>query len=144
MPASAQRRSLIARGPRALGAEGAAMTLDEAVAYALERRWQRRAPSRCSPPMTREPVDAPDRSLVDDRSQTADRGCRSGCDAHVRQLRRAAMDERKCKLICRCGYFLSCSDYYCGLRPAAAVSTRPPAATTRATGAGISTTWRRS
>jgi len=24
----------------------------------------------------------------------------------------AAMDERKCKLICRCGYCLSCSDYY--------------------------------
>ena len=24
----------------------------------------------------------------------------------------AWMDERKCKLICRCGYFLSCSDYY--------------------------------
>ena len=24
----------------------------------------------------------------------------------------AGMDERKCKLICRCGYFLSCSDYY--------------------------------
>jgi hypothetical protein len=24
----------------------------------------------------------------------------------------AAMDERKCKLICPCGYFLSCSDYY--------------------------------
>jgi hypothetical protein len=23
----------------------------------------------------------------------------------------AAMDERKCKLICTCGYFLSCSDY---------------------------------
>jgi hypothetical protein len=23
-----------------------------------------------------------------------------------------SMDERKCKLICRCGYFLSCSDYY--------------------------------
>ena len=23
----------------------------------------------------------------------------------------AAMDERKCKLICSCGYFLSCSDY---------------------------------
>jgi hypothetical protein len=22
------------------------------------------------------------------------------------------MDERKCKLICRCGYFASCSDYY--------------------------------
>ena len=24
----------------------------------------------------------------------------------------ATMDERKCKLICRCGCFLSCSDYY--------------------------------
>jgi hypothetical protein len=24
----------------------------------------------------------------------------------------APMDERKCKLICSCGYFLSCSDYY--------------------------------
>ena len=24
----------------------------------------------------------------------------------------AQMDERKCKLICRCGYFASCSDYY--------------------------------
>jgi hypothetical protein len=24
----------------------------------------------------------------------------------------AAMDERKCKLVCRCGYFLSCSDFY--------------------------------
>ena len=24
----------------------------------------------------------------------------------------ATMDERKCKLICRCGFFLSCSDYY--------------------------------
>jgi hypothetical protein len=24
----------------------------------------------------------------------------------------AEMNERKCKLICRCGYFLACSDYY--------------------------------
>ncbi|HWH23454.1 MAG TPA: hypothetical protein VNW68_01025 [Candidatus Limnocylindria bacterium] len=24
----------------------------------------------------------------------------------------AQMVERKCKLICACGYFLSCSDYY--------------------------------
>jgi len=24
----------------------------------------------------------------------------------------AQMLDRKCKLICRCGYFLSCSDYY--------------------------------
>jgi len=23
----------------------------------------------------------------------------------------ARMDERKCKLVCRCGYFLSCSDF---------------------------------
>ena len=23
----------------------------------------------------------------------------------------ARMDERKCKLVCSCGYFLSCSDY---------------------------------
>lgn len=28
----------------------------------------------------------------------------ASCGAH--------MDERKCKLVCRCGYFLSCSDYY--------------------------------
>jgi hypothetical protein len=24
----------------------------------------------------------------------------------------ARLEERKCKLICSCGYFLSCSDYY--------------------------------
>ena len=24
----------------------------------------------------------------------------------------ARLSERRCKLICRCGYFLSCSDYY--------------------------------
>jgi hypothetical protein len=24
----------------------------------------------------------------------------------------ALMDQRKCKLICSCGYFASCSDYY--------------------------------
>jgi hypothetical protein len=24
----------------------------------------------------------------------------------------AWLSERRCKLICRCGYFLSCSDYY--------------------------------
>ncbi len=24
----------------------------------------------------------------------------------------APMDQRQCKLICRCGYFLSCSDYF--------------------------------
>ncbi|MCI0347067.1 MAG: hypothetical protein L0221_16765 [Chloroflexi bacterium] len=24
----------------------------------------------------------------------------------------ARMNERRCKLVCRCGYFASCSDYY--------------------------------
>ncbi|HEY7522363.1 MAG TPA: hypothetical protein VH720_01725 [Candidatus Limnocylindrales bacterium] len=24
----------------------------------------------------------------------------------------AEMNQRACKLVCRCGYFLSCSDYY--------------------------------
>lgn len=24
----------------------------------------------------------------------------------------ARMDERRCKLVCSCGYFASCSDYY--------------------------------
>jgi len=24
----------------------------------------------------------------------------------------AQMDDRKCKLVCECGYFASCSDYY--------------------------------
>jgi len=24
----------------------------------------------------------------------------------------AKMDERRCKLVCECGYFASCSDYY--------------------------------
>jgi hypothetical protein len=43
--------------------------------------------------------------LIDERDDPGDlvRTC-SNCAA--------AMDERKCKLICRCGYFLSCSDYY--------------------------------
>ena len=25
-----------------------------------------------------------------------------------------ALDQKQCKLVCRCGYFASCSDYYLG------------------------------
>jgi hypothetical protein len=45
---------------------------------------------------------APDRDLEDDPGAVVLTCANCG----------AAMDERKCKLICRCGYFLSCSDYY--------------------------------
>ena len=52
--------------------------------------------------------------LVDD-AETVDRGRRE-TDPGLLMLTcancGATMDERKCKLICRCGYFLSCSDYY--------------------------------
>jgi hypothetical protein len=45
-----------------------------------------------------------------------DRGVDPGMDPGVVVLTcancGAQMDERKCKLICACGYFLSCSDYY--------------------------------
>ena len=60
-------------------------------------------------PLSHEPVtvhwldqDAPDASLETDPGLLM-RTC-ANCGAE--------MDERKCKLICRCGYFLSCSDYY--------------------------------
>jgi hypothetical protein len=46
--------------------------------------------------------------LLDDRPLDADPGTMILTCANCG----AAMDERKCKLICRCGYFLSCSDYY--------------------------------
>lgn len=46
--------------------------------------------------------DAPDPSLEPDPGLVM-RTC-ANCGAE--------MDGRKCKLICRCGYFLSCSDYY--------------------------------
>jgi hypothetical protein len=45
---------------------------------------------------------APDRDLEDDPGVVVLTCANCG----------AAMDERKCKLICGCGYFLSCSDYY--------------------------------
>ena len=46
-------------------------------------------------------ADPPPRALVDDPAELMLTCANCG----------APMDERKCKLICRCGYFLSCSDY---------------------------------
>ena len=62
-------------------------------------------------PATNDPVEMPAPApilLLDAEDQDIDPGvvvitC-ANCGAQ--------MDERKCKLICRCGYFLSCSDYY--------------------------------
>jgi len=52
-------------------------------------------------------------------NRTAARDVRQGIEPHdpgelilVCANCGARMDERKCKLVCRCGYFLSCSDYY--------------------------------
>jgi len=56
----------------------------------------------------REPGFAPIVMLDDDPAPAADPGTVILTCANCG----AAMDERKCKLICRCGYFLSCSDYY--------------------------------
>ena len=65
--------------------------------------------------MTAEPfrLDVPPIALVDDAEPAlaaadADPGLLMLTCANCG----ATMDERKCKLICRCGYFLSCSDYY--------------------------------
>ena len=95
------------------------MTLDEAAAYALEGAdpiTSDAATRRRIGPMTAEPfhLDVPPIALVDDAERRPDRRRRripallmltcANCGA--------TMDERKCKLICRCGYFLSCSDYY--------------------------------
>ena len=56
-----------------------------------------------SPVASVPPLAILDDDLVDDDPAAAILTC-ANCGA--------AMDERKCKLICRCGYFLSCSDYY--------------------------------
>jgi hypothetical protein len=54
--------------------------------------------------------------LVDDTEPVAAGGTATEADPGLLMLTcancGATMDERKCKLICRCGYFLSCSDYY--------------------------------
>ena len=59
------------------------------------------------------PLEVPTIQLLDDGPSTADF---QDPDPGVVMLTcancGAPMDERKCKLICRCGYFLSCSDYY--------------------------------
>jgi hypothetical protein len=50
-----------------------------------------------------DPVEAPATGERDPDPEVLMRTC-ANCGA--------LMDERKCKLVCRCGYFLSCSDYY--------------------------------
>ena len=68
--------------------------------------------------MTAEPfhVDVLPIALVDDAKADAAEGDAAEVDPGLLMLTcancGATMDERKCKLICRCGYFLSCSDYY--------------------------------
>jgi len=55
-------------------------------------------------------------ALVDDGEAVATGSAAADADPGLLMLTcancGATMDERKCKLICRCGYFLSCSDYY--------------------------------
>ena len=61
------------------------------------------------PPLAAVPDDVPARAGGDEQAPAASdpgtliRTC-ANCGA--------AMDERKCKLVCAGGYFLSCSDYY--------------------------------
>ena len=89
------------------------MSLDEVVAYALGEDG---------------PVPSPHEEVVRDRTSVGLADERPDLPTHRARARDpepdpglviltcancgAAMDERKCKLICRCGYFLSCSDYY--------------------------------
>lgn len=60
----------------------------------------------------RQPAIEPLRILDDASGQDDDAGFDPGRVILTCANCGAAMDERKCKLICRCGYFLSCSDYY--------------------------------
>jgi hypothetical protein len=68
--------------------------------------------------VTAEPfhLDVPPIALVDDAETVVAAAAAAEADPGLLMLTcancGAAMDERKCKLICRCGYFLSCSDYY--------------------------------
>jgi hypothetical protein len=68
--------------------------------------------------VTAEPfrLDVPPIVLIDDAETVATGATAAEADPGLLMLTcancGATMDERKCKLICRCGYFLSCSDYY--------------------------------
>ena len=66
--------------------------------------------------MTAEPFHVLPIALVDDAKADAAEGDAAEADPGLLMLIcancGATMDERKCKLVCRCGYFLSCSDYY--------------------------------
>jgi len=67
-----------------------------------------------SMPVEPEPFPAPAPILILDGEETAGPDGEADPAALILTCANcgAAMDERKCKLICRCGYFLSCSDYY--------------------------------
>ncbi len=67
---------------------------------------QDRSPLPISPPI--ELLDEPSTAPIDQASADYDRALIMQTCANCG----ARMIERKCKLICRCGYFLSCSDYY--------------------------------
>jgi hypothetical protein len=61
-----------------------------------------------------EPVAQPPILMLDEAEATADPEPRRGDPGTVILTCAncgAEMIERKCKLICRCGYFLSCQDY---------------------------------
>ncbi len=111
--APSPRKALSAEDLERYAAEGAAMGLDEIVAYARERGDAGTMSPMLEP---REPV----RPLAvmpiviheDDPPQAASAEADPGLLILTCANCGAAMDERKCKLICRCGYFLSCSDYY--------------------------------
>jgi hypothetical protein len=79
--------------------------LDELGAHALARGGYDHVNARSGP-------DAPDRCRSPPRPPPSPaRGADRARCFHCANCG-AAMDERKCKLICTCGYFLSCSDYY--------------------------------
>ena len=58
------------------------------------------------------PSDRPTLVLIDAGESDASADIDPGAVVRTCANCGAEMDEHKCKLICRCGYFLSCSDYY--------------------------------
>lgn len=63
-----------------------------------------------------QPLDVPTLAIVDESAQPPTNEPGTDYDRAIVMLTcancGAKMVERKCKLICPCGYFLSCSDYY--------------------------------